>query len=366
MTIFQTVLSVSLLSTALAILVVIADGIFNNYGECTLDINNGHTKFTVNGGSTLLSSLAGQRVFIPSACGGKATCGLCKVQLATDVGPVLPTEEPYLTEEEIQDGVRLACQIKVKQDLALSIPEELFNIEQYQTRIERITPMTHDIKEFRFSLKDPKVMEFKAGQYVQIDSKPYPGMAEQVSRAYSISSVPSETDAVELIIRLVPNGICTTFMHEHVKEGDTITMRGPFGDFYLREGADELIFIAGGSGLAPVKSMVFDILEKKLDKKMTFFFGAVTKKDLYYVELFKDLEKRYENFRYIPALSGPLPEDKWEGEVGLITDVVAKYVETPDNKQAYLCGSPGMINACINVLSGIGLTEEEIFYDKFT
>ncbi len=279
---------------------------------------------------------------------------------------MLPTEEPYLTDEEIAEGVRLSCQVKVKHDLAISIPEELFNIEQYQARIERITRMTHDIKEFRFILQEPKVMEFKAGQYVQIDSKPYAGMQEQVSRAYSISSVPSETGAVELIIRLVPNGICTTFMHEHVKEGDTITMRGPFGEFYLREGADELIFIAGGSGLAPVKSLVFDILEKKLDKQMTFFFGAVTKKDLYYVELFRDLEKRYGNFRYIPALSNPAPEDNWDGEVGLITDVVAKFVETPANKQAYLCGSPGMINACINVLNGIGLTEDEIFFDKFT
>ncbi len=366
MEIVQTVLSISLISSALAVVVVIADRFLNDYGECVIDINGGNRQMTVNGGSTLLSALAANRIFIPSACGGKATCGLCTVQVASDVGPVLPTEEPYLSEEQVNEGVRLSCQIKIKHDLEIHIPEELFNIEQYQARIEKITDLTHDIKEFRFALEEPAELAFKPGQYVQIDSKPYGSVTESVSRAYSISSVPSDKGFVDLIIRLVPNGICTTFMHEHVKEGDTITLRGPFGDFYLRDGADDLVFIAGGSGLAPIKSLVFDILEQGLEKNMTFFFGAVTKKDLYYVELFQDLEKRYPNFRYIPALSNPAPEDAWQGDVGLITDVVAKYVETPVNKQAYLCGSPGMINACINVLTGIGLTEDEVFYDKFT
>ncbi len=365
MSISATVISVSLISTALAVLVVLADRIFNNYGECEIDINNGTRKFKVDGGSTLLATLASQQIFIPSACGGKATCGLCKVRMAGDAGVVLPTEEPYLTEDEKANGVRLACQLKVKQDMQLHIPEELFSVKEYKARVEKITQLTHDIKEFRFTLLGPKQIEFRAGQYMQIETRPYDNVREIVTRAYSMASLPSDNQAIELIVRLVPGGICTTFMHDHVKEGDTLILRGPFGDFYLHEGADELLFIAGGSGLAPVKSIIFDVLEKGLDKKMTLFFGAVTKKDLYYVDLFQQLADKHENFNYVPALSGPEPEDNWQGETGLITEVMKRHVADPHNKQAYLCGSPGMINACVKVLEGIGLREDSIFYDKF-
>lgn len=366
MSIVVTTVSVSAIATLLAVFVVFADRFLNDYGECTIDVNDGTRVLQVNGGSSLLNTLASQRIFVSSACGGKATCGLCKVQLLEDVGPVLPTEEPFLTQEEIEDGVRLSCQIKVKKDLRLYIPEELFNVKQYKAVIQRITQMTHDIKEFSFSLNGPEPLSFKAGQYVQIDSKPYDSVQEEVTRAYSIASVPSNQESVDLIIRLVPGGVCTTFMHDHVKEGDTVTLRGPFGDFYLREGADELVLIAGGSGLAPIKAMVFDILEKGLNKNMTFFFGAVTKKDLYYVELFSDLAAKHDNFSFIPALSNPDAEDNWDGETGLITEVVERYVRSPDNTQAYLCGSPGMINACIEVLGRIGIQEDAIFFDKFS
>jgi Na+-transporting NADH:ubiquinone oxidoreductase subunit F len=365
MTVLFTVLSLSVLATVLAGLVSLADFRLNNYGVCTIDINDGSRRFEVKGGSSLLSTLASQKVFIPSACGGKATCGLCKVTMLESVGPILPTEEPYISEKEREAGVRLACQVKVKQDLKIKIPEELFNIKQYRTRVAEIVQLTHDIKQFRFELLEPKTIDFKAGQYIQIDSKPYDKVREAVSRAYSISSVPSEKNIVELIIRLVPGGICTTFMHEHVSEGDEITFAGPFGDFYLRDGADELIFIAGGSGLAPIRSLVLDILEKNLDKKMKFFFGAVRRRDLYYVDFFQELERKYSNFEYIPALSGAAPEDEWEGEIGLITDVVARHVPDGVNRQAYLCGSPGMINACVNVLTKIGFDRSAIFFDEF-
>lgn len=365
MTILLTVVSISLMGAVLAAIVVLADLKLNNYGVCSIDINNGQRRLSVNGGSTLLASLASQDIYIPSACGGKATCGLCKVAILGEVGPVLPTEEPYLTEEEAVQGTRLSCQLKVKRDLKIAIPEEFFSIKRYRTKVVQITDLTHDIKGYRFQLLDPKELDFLAGQYVQVESKPYGSVTEVVSRAYSISSLPSEKGFIELIIRLVPGGVCTTFMHHHVKEGDEITLAGAFGDFYLREGADELLFIAGGSGLAPIKSMVLDILEKGIPKQMTFFFGAVKKRDLYYVEFFNELQEKYPNFRYVPALSDPDPEDDWQGEVGLITDVVARHVADGHNKQAYLCGSPGMINACINVLTKLGLDEDQIFYDKF-
>lgn len=365
MEILLTVISISLLGAALAAVVVLADLKLNDYGICAIDINDGQRVLSVKGGSTLLASLSSQDIFIPSACGGKATCGLCKINVLTNVGPVLPTEEPYLTEDEIGEGTRLACQLKVKNDLRVFIPEELFSIRRYRAKILKITDLTYDIKEFRFELLEPQAMEFAPGQYVQVDSKPYDGVEEVVSRAYSISSLPSEKGVLELIVRLVPGGVCSTFLHKHVKEGDELTLSGPFGDFYLREGADELLFIAGGSGLAPIKSMVLDILKKGLPKRMTFFFGAVRKRDLYYVDFFTELQEKYPNFRYIPALSDPGPDDDWNGEIGLITEVVARHVSDGQNKHAYLCGSPGMINACVDVLTKIGIDEERIFYDKF-
>ncbi|MEN8906689.1 MAG: FAD-binding oxidoreductase [Clostridiales bacterium] len=363
MDILITILSVSAISTILAVLIIISERIFNNYGNVIIDINDGTKTLEVEGGSNLLSTLSGQKIFIPSACGGKATCGVCKLQVLDGGGELLPTEEPFLSPEEKKDDVRLSCQLKVKQNLKIKIPEEFFLVKEYKTIIEGISDMTHDIKEFRFAL--PEEIKFKAGQYVQVKTKPYGKIKESVFRAYSISSVPSDNKAVELIIRRVPNGLCTTYMHDHVKEGEEVMITGPYGDFYARDDAEEYVMIAGGSGLAPIKSIVEDVLEKGLDTKMIFFFGAVSKKDLYYVEYFKKLDEKYDQFSYVPALSNPTEQDNWTGEIGLITDVVAKYIENGDGKQGYLCGSPGMINACISVLTEKGIDESLIFYDKF-
>ncbi len=365
MEILKTILSVTGISTVLTVLIIIAEKFLNNYGECKIDINDSEKELTVDGGSSLLSSLASNKIFIPSACGGKATCGLCKIKVLSDVGPVLPTEEPFLTPEEIKDGIRLSCQVKIKKDIKVTIPEELFNIKEYHATVSRISDMTHDIKEYRFEFDDGEDIKFKAGQYMQIESKPYGKIKEKAVRAYSISSVPSDTKAVELIIRRVPGGLCTTYMHEHIKEGDRVRITGPYGDFYRRDDSDQYVFMAGGSGMAPIKSIVMDIIEKGLDKEMFFFFGAVTKKDLYHTEFFKNLEKEYPKFKYIPALSNAAPEDNWEGESGLVTNVMKNYIDTGSGKHAYLCGSPGMINACIKVLMSMDFKEELIYYDKF-
>ena len=365
MEILKTILSVTGISVFLAVLIIIAEKFLNNYGECKIDINEGEKELTVEGGSSLLSSLASNKIFIPSACGGKATCGMCKVKVMDGAGPLLPTEEPYLSQEERNDGVRLSCQVKIKNDIKISVPDELFNIREYQATITRITDMTHDIKEYRFEFDEGDEVKFKAGQYMQIESKPYGKIKEKAQRAYSISSVPSDNKAFELIIRRVPGGLCTTYMHDHVKEGDKIRVTGPYGDFYARDDSDEYIFMAGGSGLAPIKSIVEDVVEKGLDKKMIFFFGAVSKRDLYHIEYFTEVEKKYPNFKYVPALSSPAPEDNWEGETGLVTDVMKRHVDSGEGKHAYLCGSPGMINACINVLTSIDFKEELIYYDKF-
>jgi Na+-transporting NADH:ubiquinone oxidoreductase subunit F len=365
MEILTTVLSVTVISVALAIIIIVAEYFFNNYGECEIDINNGDKVLTVEGGTSLLSTLSGQKIFIPSACGGKATCGLCKVQILEGAGPLLPTEEPYLTEEERADNYRLSCQVKIKTNIRIMIPDELFNIKEYVTTIESIEDLTHDIKGFRFKLPEGESIKFKAGQYMQLYTKPYDKIRESVYRAYSIANAPSENDVVELIIRLVPDGICTTYAHTQLSEGDKVNLSGPYGDFYLRGGSDEIIMIAGGSGLAPMKAIILDVLEREMDIKMNFFFGAVTKRDLYYIDFFRDLAERHENFRFIPALSSPAPDDNWDGEIGLITDVVARHIDDGSAMEGYLCGSPGMINACLKVLDGKGVTEDNIFYDKF-
>lgn len=364
--ILVTILSITGIATVLAVLIIIAEKFLNNYGECEIDINDGEKKLTVDGGSSLLSSLASNKIFIPSACGGKATCGLCKVKVMEGAGPLLPTEEPYLTPEERKDGIRLSCQVKIKSNLRVYIPEELFNIKEYYATVTEINEMTHDIKEFRFEFDDGEDIKFKAGQYMQVETKPYAKIKEKAIRAYSISSAPSDKKGVELIIRRVPGGLCTTYMHDYVKVGDKVRLTGPYGDFFIRDDSDEYIFMAGGSGLAPIKSLVMDILERNLDKKMIFIFGAVSKKDLYYEDFLRKIEKDNPNFRFIPALSRPTPEDNWDGDTGLVTEVLKKYVESGDGSHAYLCGSPGMINACVNVLVETGFKEEKIFYDKFS
>ena len=365
MELVTTVLSVTVISVALALIIIIAEYFFNNYGECDIDINNGDKVIKVEGGSSLLSTLAGQKIFIPSACGGKATCGLCKVQVMEGAGPLLPTEEPYLNDDERNNNYRLSCQVKIKNNIRIIIPEEFFNIREYITTIESIEQLTHDIKGLRLKLPEGEKVKFKAGQYIQLYTKPYGKIKESVYRAYSIANVPSDNESIDLIIRQVPDGICTTYVHTQLSEGDNVKINGPYGEFYLRGNCDEIVMIAGGSGLAPIKSIILDVLEKGIDIKMNFFFGAVTKRDLYNLEYFHDLAAKHNNFRFIPALSKPAPEDNWDGEVGLITEVVERYIKNGNGMEGYLCGSPGMIKACINVLAAKGIPEEKVYYDKF-
>ncbi len=356
--------SVAGIATFLAVLMVIADSTIANYGEVTITANE-EKEYTVRGGSNLLSTLMGQEVFIPSACGGRGSCGLCKVKVTDGAGQYLPTELPWMTEEEINDNIRLSCQIKVKNDMQIEIPEELFNVKQYLSTVERIRDLTHDIKEVTLKLSDPPALSFTAGQFIQFQTPEYELTDEPVYRAYSLSSPPSRTDAVEIEVRLVPNGICTTFVHNYLSEGDEVIFNGPYGDFYLRESERKIVCIAGGSGMAPIKSILHDMLEKGIDRHVEYFFGAVTKADIFLVDEMKSLEGKLPDFTFIPALSDPKEEDAWDGETGLITEVLDRHMESGDNTEAYLCGSPGMIDACIEVLHKKGVPDELIYFDKF-
>ncbi len=364
--ILQTVGSLALISGVLSLLISLAEKVLNNYGTCELDINDGARKLSVEGGASLLTTLAAERIFLPSACGGKATCGLCKVRVLEGAGPLLPTEEPYIPAEERALNMRLSCQVKVKTNMKLVIPEELFNIREFNCELIAMDDMTYDIKRLRMKLPPGETIDFKAGQFVQFYTKPYGKVKEEVFRAYSISSKASEHDHIELLIRLVPGGICTTYVHTELKVGDQVRLSGPYGDFYLRGNCDEMILIAGGSGLAPIRSLVYDVIEKGMtDMKMRFFFGANTVRDLYYLEEFRQIEKDHPNFTFIPCVATPKPEDNWTGPTGFVTVALKEQVLNGDNKEAYLCGSPGMLNACMDILREKGFTDDRIFFDKF-
>ncbi|MGE4583552.1 MAG: 2Fe-2S iron-sulfur cluster binding domain-containing protein [Sphaerochaeta sp.] len=357
---------ISAISVVLALLMVIADATIGNYGMVKISINDGAKELEVQGGQPLLKALNQEGVFIPSACGGRGSCGLCKVKVVNGGTEYLPTELPWISEEEKKQNIRLSCQFKVKQDVAITIPEALFLVKEFKTVVERIRDLTHDIKEITLRLEDPSDIKGKAGQYIQFEVPEYEKTDERIYRAYSMASPPSSKNHVELEIRLVPNGICTTYVHTLLKEGDEVTINGPYGEFYLRDTDQNIIFIAGGSGMAPIKSMLLDMAEKGIQRKAMYFFGARSKRDLFLLDEMKELEKKLPNFKFIPALSEPQPEDGWDGETGLITDVVRRMVSEGSNSEAYLCGSPGMINACIQVLTELEVPTERIFYDKFS
>ncbi len=311
---------------------------------------------------TLLNILSNNKIFIPSACGGKATCGFCKVQVIKGGGDVKPMEEPFLSDQEKQDNVRLSCQVKVADNIEIAIPESMLNAQEYHCEVINIEDLTYDIKLVQFEFIEPKSMSFKPGQYAQLK---VPGI--DIIRAYSIASNPSMTHKIELIIRMVPKGKATTFVHRALQLGDKVIVTGPYGNFYLQEDSDrDIICIAGGSGKAPIRSILHYLKDQGMPRKVKYFFGARSKKDLYYTEEFVELAKEYPNFEYIPALSDPLPEDNWKGDVGLITEVVDKYSDDLSDSEAYLCGSPGMINACIEVLNKHDISSDNVYYDKFS
>jgi len=365
--IFMTVAVVGGINTLLAILLVTAERYLANYGEKTITIN-GDRKLTVVGGQSLLASLKSDKIFLPSACGGRGTCAYCKCQVESGAGPLLPTEAPLLTRDEIAGNVRLACQVKVKEDLQISIPEELFNIKAFQAQVAALDDLTHDIKLLRLKLSEPKTIVFKAGQYIQLQSQPYPGVKEEVSRAYSIASSCQEMDCIDLMIRRVPEGLCTTWVHDHLKVGDKVHFTGPMGDFYLKEGTGPLVMVAGGSGMAPIVSLLHDLHDKNDPRSTAYLFGAQTGRDLFYSDEMRTFEQKLPDFEFIPTLSRPQPEDEWTGKTGLITVSLAEHLASINTSraQAYMCGSPGMIKACIAVLNENGISSDRIFYDPFS
>jgi Na+-transporting NADH:ubiquinone oxidoreductase subunit F len=359
-----TTLIVSFIAAVLAAVLAVSEHYLTDYGPCTVLIND-KKQLTVQGGQSLLSVLVGEKIFIPSACGGRGTCGLCKLKVLEGAGTLLPTEEPYLNNEERASSVRLSCQVKVRNNLKIQVPEELFNIREFTCKCVEIADLTQDIKQFRFELVEPDVIDYVPGQYVQLLTPVYEKSSEEVYRAYSISSDPADKHNIELIIRLVPGGICTTYCFEYLKIGDEVKLNGPYGRFHLTDNDSPIIFIAGGSGMAPIKCMLHYMKNTNCKRRAVFFFGANKAKELFELDLMKQFENDLVDFRFIPAVTAPDPDEKWQGQTGLITEVVRRNVKNAADHEAYLCGSPGMVDAAVKVLVELGLAEDKIFYDKF-
>lgn len=363
MTFLTPVFVLSGISLILGILLVLADKFLADYGDCQLNIN-GEKEFTVRGGQTILNYLTANRIFIPSACGGKATCGLCKGRVVTDVGPLLPTERPFMNPEEVADNTRLLCQVKVKKDTEIIIPEEYFLVKEFKSEVESITPLTHDTRLFRFRLNDPDSIKFKPGQFVQFR---IPGAGED--RAYSVASSPNDHNIVELIVRMVPGGLCTTYMFNKLKVGDEIFLTGPYGDFYLREDTDDpIVCVAGGSGSAPIRSIIHYLKEKNSKRKIYSFYGGRGPDDIYFTEYYQDeVAKELTGLHHIPAISDCSEEDMecWSGETGLITEVIERNLDDLTNWEAYMCGPPAMLHFSSMLLVKMGMDKERIFFDEF-
>jgi len=330
----------------------------------TVDINRGFKKVQLRQGSSLLAGLARNSVFIPSACGGNARCGYCKIRVLS--GENIPTapELPLLSDKEKTDGFRLACQTKPEKNIAIEIPEELFSVKRFSGKVVQKKMLTYDILGLTIGLSNPPTIDFKAGQYLQLKSMPYEGK-EAVLRDFSIASPPSNKNSIELMIRKIPKGIFTPWAFDILKEGDSISFSGPYGKFGASGTSLPMLFIAGGSGMAPVWSVLQDLQQKNSSRRIFYFFGALTQKDLFLTDELYKLEKELPDFKFIPALSNEPADSGWQGERGLITDVVGRRIPDCSGYEGYLCGSPGMIKACIAVLKKGGMTEDRIFYDKF-
>ena len=363
-TIITTTLTLTGLSAVFALLLTIADRTVGDYGEVTLTIND-DKQFTIDGGDSLLSSLMEQEIFIPSACGGKGTCGYCKVQIDEGGGPVLQTEKGLLTEEDIENNIRLSCQCKVKEDMKIHIPEELFNITEFEAEVESIADLTSVIKQVRLKVPEGEELNFKAGQYMQLKAPLYDGNPEEVYRAYSISSSPEDKQHIELIIGYVPEGIATTYVHQHLEIGDHVTINGPYGDFYYQDNEREMILVAVGTGVAPILSILKMMESNDIKRKAKFYFGAKTEEDLFFLDYFAGLEEKLYDFEFVPCLSRVTEEDGWAGFCGRVNNAIDEFVEENIEQEAYLCGSDRMIESVVEALKKKGVEEDLIYYDKF-
>ena len=406
----STVLSVAIFSGVILILVLmlnLAESKLLPQGDVNLNINGDDEKsIQVRPGSTLLSALATENIFLPSACGGGGTCALCKCQVNEGGGEILPTEKGHINRTEAKDNWRLACQVKIKEDMKVHVPDEIFNIQKWDCTVRSNKNVATFIKELVLELPKGENLNFTAGGYIQIDIPEYHDLNfknfnvekeyhedwdkfkiwdvtanndEDCFRAYSMANHPAEGNIIMLNVRIatpppalwdqVPPGIASSYIF-NLKKGDKVTISGPFGEFFAKETDREMVYLGGGAGMSPMRSHLFDLLETKQTKrKITFFYGARSAKEMFYHDDFIKLEKEHPNFKYIVGLSEPMPEDNWEGPTGFIHNVALdSYLndhDDPSEIEYYMCGPPMMIDACDKMLYDLGVERDMIAYDSF-
>jgi Na+-transporting NADH:ubiquinone oxidoreductase subunit F len=358
---FYSVVTLALLGGLFASLLLIADRLLADYGPCEVAVNE-EEPVTVEGGCTLLEALYDNRVFIPSGCGGQGTCGHCKVVVLSGGGPLLPTELPFLTAEDIEAGVRLACQVKVKRDVRVRVREEYLHVQEFRAVVSAARAVTHDIRELRLRLLEPPAISFRPGQYVQVQ---VPTRRSAEHRAYSISSPPEQTREIELVVRLVPGGLGSTYLHR-IEVGEELAFTGPYGDFALSEDPEtEIVCVAGGCGIAPARSILRHATQRWPERPCALFFGVRTSRDVFYLEELEEAARRRPNLRVYYALSEPERGTNWQGETGFIHLSVERHLEGRRPRQAFLCGPEPMIEATEEVLRARGVPEEMIYYDSW-
>jgi Na+-transporting NADH:ubiquinone oxidoreductase subunit F len=375
-------------------------------------IINGGEQLETEAGSSLLTTLSQKKIFLPSACGGGGTCAMCKCQVLSGGGEILTTEVPYFTRKEQQSNWRLGCQVKVKQNMEIVIPEEVMGIKKWECEVVSNDNVATYIKELVVKLPEGEFLDFQSGCYIQLDvpvceidfkndlfkidsrfMDDYDKYKiwdlkmknpETIFRAYSMANHPAEGNIIMLNIRLatppfdrkkggfidVNPGICSSYVFA-LKPGDKVMMAGPFGDFHIKKTKKEMIYIGGGAGMAPLRSHLFHLFhtEKEKDRKVTFWYGGRSSREVFYTDHFRDIEKDFPNFTYNIALSEPLPEDNWTGYTGFIHQVLydnyLKEHNAPEDVEYYLCGPPMMNAAVFRMLDDLGVPPENIAFDDF-
>lgn len=370
---------------------------------------NGEKEIEVNAGSSLLATLATQKIFLPSACGGGGTCAMCRCQVLDGGGTILPTEVGYFSRREQHDHWRLGCQVKVRQDLSIQIPPEIFGIKKWECEVVSNHNVATFIKEFVVKLPEGERLDFRSGGYIQVDvpacEVDYHSIdiepeyrddwdkfkmwdlkmknPEPIFRAYSMANHPAEGNIIMLNIRIatppfdrktggfmnVNPGICSSYIFSR-KPGDKVTISGPYGEFHVKNTDREMMFIGGGAGMAPMRSHIFDqFLTRQTGRKATFWYGGRSLRELFYVDQFVQIEKDFPNFKFNIALSEPKPEDNWTGYTGFIHQVIMDhYLKThpaPEDIEYYLCGPPMMNQAVLKMLDDYGVPKEMIAFDDF-
>ena len=420
---------------ALSFMLIFAKNRLVPKGDVRIIVNQGESKpLLVAPGSSLLSSLADQNVFLPSACGGGGTCALCKCYVDLGGGDVLPTELNHLTRKEVAGHMRLACQVKVREDMRIRVPEEVFGIKKWECEVISNFNVATFIKEFVVRLPEREKLEFQPGGYIQIDvpeiivdfrdidiapRETDPAGPDKYKsewdnwnlwdlkmvneepqfRAYSMANHPEEGDIIKLNIRIatppwdrnanngkggwmnVNPGICSSYVFSR-KPGDKVFISGPYGDFYIKDTNKEMVYIGGGAGMAPLRSHLFHLFQtlQTTDRKVTYWYGGRTRRELFYIDEFRKIEKKYPNFRFFVALDNPLPEDQWkvkknlddpegEGFKGYIMNVCyEQYLKNhpePEEIEYYFCGPPAMNASVLKTLDSLGVPNENIAFDDF-